>query len=729
MVLSPISPIGLHSVPDRENGDYIFVDRNDLNIEYKNRSGNVKIIKPWENELVFKSLDNRIEKPHFKVINYESLSTEDKDDCSELLPAPVHRKELNGLTMRPELNRDVLSKFLKLSVFGSSTFLKYKNDDPLNYGIVAWEQDIKYARDNYVSITYRAVDAFTGLKLQISIISERHYKNGLSYLQKRYYVSYAEREKVYDNELVISGTPFKRIIPQDGGAYFHPLRIQNTESSYLVNQEGTDAFDHKYIIPFNYIGIDKDNKEHSLSLKIIFIPAESYELEEGRFFYDTNDLGKYYEAPKKLGIHEIGLLDPRNEKNYKGEQDTTPRVDCPNNADYKYSIIKTFENLKSTELPELRKHIKANLKSYQVNVNNELTFAKIDKLKEYNLISLDSSSSSFETRHLTFLPSLGIKEDGKVSYDDPFPIAPYMDEADVVISQIDQIEGLKEYRTVHFADTYKAGKRDLDEIDRGDYNRAKLLFKLKEPIAGFFSKHFKESGPIANTGIIISHISGLDQGIAYNEDHNKSERNKSLNFGSVGIKKVSSPSIFGSSDAEILGIPLLQIVQEVLDIKELPEFNYLKELRDSFEKIESIADQYVDQYQNWKNEFDTIKSNIQKYKNDIENINSKIEGKIKEKPRKWVESILDDFRLRQYYNRQNDFVTKNFETYKSLSDTVGKKIETIVNIDNEIKKFLIHDYSKSDLPIKLVVNLLEVGKVTSPEYFRELVILSIIVLS
>jgi len=165
MQLSPIALPADKQTPEnpfpRRLGEYLFEKPNDV-FYYLNSNlpgkPQIDIVAPWENNLIYRDkVTFQVSPPRFKVVKVECQDT-DVDDSVDLLPAPVHRYELRGLTMREDWDRDVVADYFRISSIGGSTILKYNNDDPLKYSTIAWEQRVKYARDNYVSVTFRAID-------------------------------------------------------------------------------------------------------------------------------------------------------------------------------------------------------------------------------------------------------------------------------------------------------------------------------------------------------------------------------------------------------------------------------------------------------------------------------------------------------------------------------------------------------------------------------------------
>lgn len=680
----------------RNSGDHIFLfNNNDQFFELENNE--LTIIRPWGNEMVFETLENEQSPPRFKALTW----TGQDNDSEPLLPEPDHRRQLTNLTMIPNHDRDILSRYFKISAYGGSTYLKYKNNNPLKESIVGWEQDTKYARDNYVSITVRAVDVFTGLKLLISVVAERLYKHGVSFLQKRYFVSYAEKEKVYDKPVVISKTAFEKIIPQNTGMFFSPIKPDQTSFSYIASKEGKSSFNCEDTLIFEYIGIDRKGISHPLKLKMIFIPAETYTIKSGTFTCDfiENPTERTNTINSTVPITEAGALDPSNNEEAQNSP-STPRL-------YTYAIEKTFgneqlNNLKSELEVTLKNHIKDNYSCYKAELFREIAYAKLENLKSSGLINKNSSAETFETSDMLFLGSVGeTSSDINVdSYNLDFPIAPYIEEANVVISQIDQIEGTRRYRKVRFAKDYFDGNIAMDE--ESTVNRVKLLFELievhdtnlyeykKGKITNFFTKNFESAGASANLGIPISHVSILDQGITFNESHNnKNESESAFINASNQFSNFSSASVFSELDAEIFGISLLDIVQQSFPVDELPVFNYIKEAQQSMENLEivmrQVSNELKTKVKDWKGRYDTLKVEVEKKKSELEDLNDQFRTLRKNEGQQWLESLISQFKSREFFIYQQKFLQININNQSLLGYYNEQITSKIFNKINSLK--------------------------------------------
>ncbi|MCD8740780.1 hypothetical protein LT679_09230 [Mucilaginibacter roseus] len=714
MSLSPIAnPLTGNTQFTRTLGEHVFTENNLLKLHYlctcKSRQ-EVKIVSPWENSLVFRTIDNELAPPRFKVVRAVCPQTADRG--VELLPAPVNREELKELTMRKEYDRDVTADYFKIAALGATAYLKYKNDDPtLKFSIVGWQQKIKYARDNYVSVTFRAVDVFTGLKLLISIIAEREFKFGISFLPKKYYVAFAEKEKIYDDGVTVSKLPFKKIIPRTNGAYFYPQTFdlvsfangtgRRADNSYLVARNKVDCvFDAaqsiypENLVVFDYTGIDKNGAEHHFQSKIVFIPAEKYVIQSGTYQYHNEDsVLKDVVAGNPVPIIGIGELDPAQDVNL--QPGTRPGCIPNPAAGYTYKLEKTFAQPLPAVPPGYSKLeiLLGELKriitlppyrtSFAINIKNDLTYARLDGLKAVNLIGKDSTNATFRTSDILLAPEYNPNLSGPDFYLNNFPVVPALYNANVILSQIDQIQGRSEYRTVKYFNTYRNSNKDIDVPY--DSNPALLFFELANGIGNFFTENYKSSGAVANPGIKITHVSALDNSISYNETHNDLRTGVTKNAVAGGFKVVGNvpgESVFRELKAEILGISLVSILQSSLGLNDLPVFAYARQFEQTLKRVEELEEEFKDIAKGWIAEYKSKIALIAEYKKQIEQYEEQLRLLSKIDLRAWLESVIEQSSALNYYRQQAQalqYAQVNLKAYvrdclKPVKDKISAQI-------------------------------------------------------
>jgi hypothetical protein len=755
LFLSPIAePLAKNDAGEfnRQYGEHEFLNDNvKVNLVYT--SDQFSIVEPWENRLVFRNNENEIFDPRLKVVHWLCQHDKDKDQQAELLPMPIHREELHELTMQTAFDRDVLTTLFTISALGGNTSLKYKHDDPQKYSLVAWEQKVRYARDNYVSVTFRAVDVFTGIKLLISIIAERAYYEGVSFLPKLYYVSYAEKEKTYTNPVTISKVPFVKIIPKSKGAYFVPKKVENIGNSYHV--AGRDAYqggklDCDALLKFDYVGIDKSGKEHPFEAKIIFIPAENYRITADAYTYrPRTGPPKTYLANAIVDITDIGLLNPSRQEKYRDDPRSAP---CPGSTTdkYWYKLEKTFhidnkDVLKRT-LDSLKVHINNNKACYRFDIFADVTFARLQQLKNDKVsasageenaqkseIRKDSSNATYYTRDILMMTGINeklyappaqsaLKKDPDLFMSDD-PLMTFMEESYLVVSQIDQLEGKSEFRGVRFAGAYSESEKDIDADNPN--NRARLLFKLNDSLPDFFSKNYRSAGAVVNPGIDITHVSVLDQGITYNESHNALGTGAS-SAADVDLSVVPSSSIFGKLNAKILDIPLTAIIEEVLPVEDLPVFTYLKQGEQSLARLQQLADQYRGIVNGWLRDYRELKRLFDESVKEIEGLKVQLKSLAENAGRAWLESLIEQSGAKNYYfslqsslkDLKTQYATYLTSVLKPISDELKKK----VNLDGALAAVV--SASNDPQVVNAVTALLKAAKATpaySAEYLKEAV--------
>ncbi|WBX78445.1 hypothetical protein PG911_09315 [Tenacibaculum ovolyticum] len=779
MHLSPISEAKEDYLFERHVGKHSFKSNSNVNLIDNFLEGSTfhRLNNIWENQLEFQSINGNTYPPRFKVVKIESQEV--VDDNIKLLPSPPYRRELNELTMLPFSKRDVVSSFFKLSALGISTKLKYQNEQPIeNTTIVSWEQHIKYARDNYVSITFRAIDVFTGLKLLISTVAERKFKEGKSFLLLRYYISYLEFEKDFIDSQVIGKMSFVKIKALTKGAYFTPTKLG--DSTYHVQIEGltkscskdiSSDFKLKNDLEFKYIGVDKKGKEHIFYSKIIFISAESYKVKSGEYVFkcDENKEFKYtVNSNKDIDIRHIGNLNP-NCQLINGKTNSK----CDKN--YTYEVTRNFNDKDSISklITAIRDKINSPnlnlINHYSIKIDNEITYADISTLQtEVNgkyLVNPKSNNASFKTKNIFLFSEAPEKiELDKIPEDyneldcndqdtslDPFsakyPLIPFLHHAEVVIPQISQIEGKDVYRKVALTKSFWERNEDtsFNDFNLSPVNKYQLLFKLinreqkieqnplsikDEPLKGFFSNNFRNSGGAVNPGITINYISVLDNGIIYDENHNKKHKKWYENSLAKGTDVSIEPSIetntvFETLEAEIFGISLLDIVGEVLGIDELPAFNFIKDADKSLNNIKDQYESLKDVYTQWQEEYNNLEIEIKGFKEQLGYLEKKKISLIKKELKENKELSNIRGQISNLINQNNlilkfEIASNNINTFfdSKFNDHLISKLEEIKSKLNtnlkEITNFYTELAKKTDSKFKY--NLLEF----SPRYIKEL---------
>ncbi len=679
MMLSPIN--------DTDPGRYVF-DSNVLQSLYTKKG--VHISEIWHNNLKYAKITGEKTDPRFKIVNYLNAHIDDHDKVDDvivkLLPAPINRMDLHNLTLLPEKERDVTSKQFEISALGISASLNYSHPDPLHHSLVAWNQEIKYAWDNFASVTYRAIDLFTGFKVLVTVLIERTYVDKVSFMRKRYFVSFAEREKVYgykfqkpfderdetpdqkkrreewekEQKATVSRTPFEKIIALSEGAYFKPVclpklkdKLNDDEEEFIPDQftnyvntvlkEGTN----NPLIPennlsFKYIGIDKEGKEHTFTSKMSIVFSERYTITKGKFKY-VDEYGQSKEKTSgEVDFKYIGQLDPALIVKGTGCDIGVDVKPDEGERLYEFSRTEVFDNL--IDRDKIKESISQarriftfkseklaidRIKQFEQVVKGSLTYAKIDGLRIKNgsansIITATSTATTFETNNLFLFSELN---DGHDPKDRPYlkmhPLVPDLFQANVIIPQIDQIEGQSMLREVEFAKDYVDGYRDLDIPF--DENNKYLFFQLRKKQTDFFKDNFRKAGGMVDPGISITHVSALDKGISYNDLHNRigeqSQSNKNLKAVSSATA-ISSVSIFGEADAQIVGIPLRAIIDVFLSEADIPVFKFKQDLDDALNQFEKLKREFANltgilgdlqaQYEATKRQYEDAKAQYEK---------------------------------------------------------------------------------------------------------------------
>lgn len=575
--------------------------------------------------------------------------------------------DLHNLTLFPEKERDVTSKQFEIGALGASASLHYSHPDPLNHTLVAWDQEIKYARDNFASVTYRALDLFTGFKVLVTVLIERTYVDKVSFMRKRYFISFAQKEKEFGfmftpddkyNNQTVSCTPFEKIKVVSDGMYFKPVRIPklkinpngdeeisgvyNDDVYAVMNEESVDALDPEKYVVFKYIGVDKEGKEHPFTSKMSIVFPEKYTIDKGVFtFIDENGTSITKGPSYSVDFKYIGQLDPAFLIKQKGPCE----LGVDNTAesikkDYEFSRIEVFDTEDGRKTLNVSIDLALNfftfgkiVTQFEQSIKGSVSYAKIEGLRqkkstgEFNtaasVITATSTAATFETNNFFLFSRLNPNhklETIKRPYLETHPVVPVLNHANVIISQIDQIEGQSLLRSVQFAKDYVEGKKNLDLTVPA--NSKYLFFELKKKQTNFFKDNYRKAGGMVDPGISITHVSALDKGITYNELHNR--------VGNPALKQaelvssstaITSVSIFGEADAQIVGIPMRAIIDVVLSEVDIPEFKSKQDLQDilgQFQRLRTefanipIVRQMQEGYENAKKLYDDTKAEYDK---------------------------------------------------------------------------------------------------------------------
>lgn len=705
LFLSPIGePVADNSpgaaVWARQAGNFSFTNTNRSRLEYQAGVKGIRIIRPWTNGLAFLTPDGRTLPPRLKAVHYYCPTPEDKDDKLDLLPAPIHRYELQGLTMRAPYDRDINTDLFRFSAYGGSMHLFYRNSHPLEYSMVAWEQKFYAARDNYISVTVRAIDYFTGLKVLLSIIGDRDYKDGLSFIPRRYFVTYDEDSKDYTDSAIISQLPFTKIVPLSKGAFFFPKDIPlpaggNIANAYAVYppEQQSAPYDPTRLLTFDYLCYDKKGDESRQQFRMILIPAENYTIYKGTYNYYENGalIASYTPANPNVPITHIGQLNPARLEKFETNPLASPCGEVTN-VDYWFRMNKFFNTpgraALDTTLQQLQAHVLANRQPFTSFAETSITYARLNKLKgtadstgvvKDALIRNDSSNATFPTSSLLqggrinprlYAAGIPATQD---NFLDPFPLLTVMEFATVVISQIDQIEGKSVYREVNFAPDYIKGQVEIDEVNSA--NSTKLLFKLAAPLDDFFSKNYRNAGAVVNPGIDITFVSVLDQGVIYNDGHNRTKEAEGIALAAGGelLKQANSfsiASIFKPLKAEILGIQLTVVLEDSLPIEDFPVLAFVQQAEDAVNKLDQLIQEYTAMVNMWKQRYADAKAQVQGYINQIKNLESTLRLVLENKFRSWLEGLMASAEAKIYYKQLQKNLSAYTTTYNNYKTTV-----------------------------------------------------------
>jgi len=328
----------------------------------------------------------------------------------------------------------------------------------------------------------------------------------------------------------------------------------------------------------------------------------------------------------------------------------------------------------------LRTHVTTNRQAFTSFAECTITYARLDKLKgeadangvvKDALVRNDSSNATFPTSSILQYSEINPRlypatppPTPHATFLDPFPLLPGMAFATVVISQIDQMEGKSTYREVVFAPDYKNAQLEIDEVN--NKNGTKLLFKLVTSLDDFFSRNYRSAGAVVNPGIDIQFVSVLDQGVIYNEQHNREKEQQGMALAAAGgdelmkqLPSFSVASIFKPLKAEILGVSLVFVLEDSLPIDDLPVLAFVQQAEDAVNQLNQLIGEYTAMVNQWKQRYQEAKNQVQGYIQQIKNLENTLRAVLENKVRSWLEGIMASAEARIYYQQ----LKKNLSTY------------------------------------------------------------------
>lgn len=700
MYLTPV----VHQGPLYENAHnhFNFTGDNRGSVLWKDKGEKNKLHEIWNSGIEF-SIENDFEghyskAPSFKVIAFEETNPGvDKASHEQyLLPSPHEefkdRSRLAKLTNLPGYGRNVNSQYFNLSTLGVSTFLNYENFDDQNTALVAWKQDIKLGRDNYVEIVELGVCARTGLKVLVSRIAERRLDNGVSYLWSRMKFAYLEHEKHYTHEANARRHSFKTIRPLKAGSFYNPGKSKKPTRYHQVlkendptikaekgpgskpnpltgveyNQEKAigdfDMFDIKKdrVLKMPYVGIDHDGNEQYFDMDVFIIFKTAYLGDDWR---------------EVLG----DALDHHND------------------------IVSPRQKALTDEKSRIKEYLKIRFDKRKIGYASSTSQSEVvgNSGTEKSNASLSTDYLQFSF-HYDFDPS--DRNANKPDFDGEHPIIPYLMYAKVAFPQLEGIDTSpktyhvcysKDYVEHGFSEEQNASKVFLRTLptsiesalgksknalaDKSEIVVNDLHFELPpHKIGGIFKENYKNAGGMVDPDIVIEGVSILKQSITMTEN---------LNGAVDDISTLRPNDVLRGLNAEILGgISLKDILSEVLPIEDVPIFNVLEQAQQGLELVDEF-----------KGEYEKIKKQVIELPKQIDRLKKDAKNALNDEVKKRIDSFGNT--LKQYYQlnqllsaviNKKKYIEERYEKRRFAVQQYTEKIKnsiTDVQIDVELRGF------------------------------------------
>lgn len=652
MFLSPIHP----RIRPASDTDYRFQFSSGKNevYNYLQRKGPTNIILNalWNNDLVFqatgKDQATKWSPPNFKIVAYNKL-----DEFTNILPDGPDRERLSLLTNVPGDKRDIESKYFNISSLGSSAYLSYFNLSNTVNGqelqVIGYKQEIKLGRDNYTEISKKAIDVRSGLKLIYTEIAERRVEGGRSLLVHRWYFSYLEKEKKYDDGFRFNNYVFKKIKALSQGTFFTKIQLGalSVNDSWVVASECGPQL----VIKMPYEGIDVSGHVINFELDVAIITEAAFKPD----YFDKvskllnkriADFQQDHEV--KLNKVKIAYVPPPDDSvtNSAGNQRNNELVT------ESLQFYSTYEDVYESDYP-----IIPNLKYAEVYIPQ---LEGIQAIPETYLVNYAK----------TFIDN-GMESANKTK---------------VFLQTLDKDFKIKEIVSSKFSEVQNEVTRAL------------------RPICDVFSRYYKNIGSLVNPDIIIDNLSVLQQGISFTEK---------MNDKIDDIKNLNPADILRGINAEIMGgIDLKKILKNIIPFAELPVFQVLDHAAEGFSLIPEFANEYQNLANSVKGKVNDLRGLQDRLRNlipleDAEKIKSYID-KLGEKNskslqmliisgKKVVEGIIEDNEA--FYFSKTRIQDLLAEKRKKLQEEF---LKLVLPDDLNIIKEKILGFFGTDLPIQIM---------------------------
>lgn len=739
---SPILPISFFECPRKLFLAFSPLDVNNLTykIKFSNSLNKVNKYYPKPNEVSRKALfevwntniwyqyaddPNKKVKPEAKIIGFSDafgvdtfVNSSGEINNIPLQPSPLQRKYLANLT-NLDLGNDLSPRNFKYSkfntgAFGQSSEYSYFNATPFDindslkrYQIVGTNHITNQGKDNLDIITTRAIVPGTGLKIYVSVVSERIHQYKTSFLQQRFFIDFVKPEIDYSIAPNYRKLPYKKVIAREKRKYFTPLALKKTDASgntingYAVLKE---SFDTKPQYPddllkLKYFGIDHNDKKVPFESSMMFIPESVVMITSDEPF--SFDVINYKNQIETITYNKGDAVPIYHQGYLKIE-----------GVDYEFKT-NSFESgswvKDALDVINFKKAEKIN--HHYIYFNEKINVAISPTNDRVHQID---DNSYLETEGIFNYSVLNNKQ-GSPKFSDDYPILPQLGFLNAYIPQLNGIESEAKTHKVTFASDYKNRGETIFlktlniEINEDlNINELKSLFENVFTTPNFnIEKGIEEAEQqikkLSSNNLNSDSLINLDlqvDGLSYGVNALISPKAKLPDLPSFDPSK-----IFGK--AEILGFNLSKLFETLLE-ENLPQTkSVLSKIEDFEEDLNILKAKFQDVLNKWNTELAQLKTELKILKEDLEtqkeNLRNLIELPYKNEAEKLTRLVDNEIQ-----NFVNSYAI-DYNVHKKIIDDTLKEIINISRPDN-LNVFIknsIKDIYKNNNQVKRILDAIK----------------------
>ncbi|HLX66968.1 MAG TPA: hypothetical protein VKR41_08220, partial [Puia sp.] len=495
------------------------------------KEGVLRLFEYWNNQLQTQ-VGNTINQPQLKVVAYNDSP---ENPAVNLIPPGSSKANLAKLTNLNQPNRQIATDFLYISSLGISSFYHYWNIDDANTRLIGYDHHIEQGRDNFESVTVKALDLRSGLRLSVTTIGQRTVTDGDSFLYQRFKFDYLDTS-------VDFGQSPKRI----NDILFRQIRVDQT----ALAAKAEDTADKKKSTGTYFAVLKCLNNLCNIPASFAVIPgiecsADPYPLRLLKMPYIGTDVnGKDHPFEMDLCLVEKGVFnDPAQ----------VTAVVMALNALLADAVNGPYHSIQ----------FKKELIGYAPGTGNQTQFA---------------------TDEVQFYPTIADQYEAATP-----PVLPKLKYAQLYITQLQGIEATPTPQIVSYQNDYAAHGFDiggnptqlflqiLDTCSKIVPITATLptdpvgLDAHRAPIQNVFSQNYRSAGQFVDPGIVISDISSKVNSLTLSGFMNK--------YAGIDPNNIQLPPIqlLRGVQVQIMGgLSLTSILQQLIPLDQSPVFQTIQ---------------------------------------------------------------------------------------------------------------------------------------------------------